>query len=126
MVGNADSQATIAVKNLAAATGFYGGVLGLAVERENPYEVVYKSGNTRLSIYVSESAGTNAATYATWEVKDIEAEIEGLQAKGVVFEQYELPGVTRQGVVHVLGDKEKAAWFKDPDGNILCLHTTLA
>jgi catechol 2,3-dioxygenase-like lactoylglutathione lyase family enzyme len=123
MVGTADVQPTIGVKDLATATRFYGGVLGLQLVSENPFEVIYKSGNCRMSIYVTSSAGTNQATYATWEVDDIDAEVDDLKGKGVQFEQYDMEGVTRDGDIHTLGDSgEKAAWFKDPDGNILCLH----
>ncbi|HSX05635.1 MAG TPA: VOC family protein [Candidatus Saccharimonadales bacterium] len=123
MVGAANAQPTIGVSDLEKATAFYGGVLGLKVVSENPYEVVYQSGNGQLSVYKTEYAGTNKATYATWEVADIAAEAAGLKDKGVMFEQYDMPGVTRDGDIHTLGDSgEKAAWFTDPDGNILCLH----
>jgi len=122
MVGNANVQPTIGVRDLGVATGFYGGVLGLKVVRESPYEVIYQSGKGRLSIYVTEYAGTNKATYATWEVDDLEDEMAGLYQNGVEFEQYDdMEGVVRDGDVHIMGE-EKAAWFKDPDGNILCLH----
>jgi catechol 2,3-dioxygenase-like lactoylglutathione lyase family enzyme len=124
MIGTALVQPTIGVSDLEKATAFYGGVLGLKVVSENPHEVVYASGaNSKLSIYQTEFAGTNKATYATWEVGDIAAEVEALQAAGIKFEEYDMPGVTRDGAIHTLGESgEKAAWFKDPDGNILCLH----
>jgi catechol 2,3-dioxygenase-like lactoylglutathione lyase family enzyme len=124
MIGTALVAPTIGVSDLAKATAFYGGVLGLQVLTESPYMVIYQSGaNSKLEIYQTEFAGTNKATYATWEVGDIEAEVEALQAAGISFEHYDMPGLTREGDVHVMGDsKEKAAWFKDPDGNILCLH----
>ncbi len=123
MVGTAKVSPTIGVSDLAQATAFYGGVLGLKVIRENQYEVLYESGPSNLSIYVTEFAGSNKATYATWEVGDIAAEVEALKANGVAFEQYDIPGVERDGDIHTLGDDgEQAAWFKDPDGNILCLH----
>jgi catechol 2,3-dioxygenase-like lactoylglutathione lyase family enzyme len=124
MIGTASVEPTIGVKDLEKATAFYGGVLGLKVLSESPYEVRYASGaNTKLSIYKTEYAGTNQATYATWEVGDIAVEVDELIGKGVEFEHYDMPGVTRDGDIHTLGDSgEKAAWFKDPDGNILCLH----
>jgi len=125
MVGTANAQPTIGVRDLEKATGFYGGVLGLKVVKESPYEVVYQSGDSQLSVYMTEYAGTNKATYATWAVDDIEAEVAELAGKGVRFEHYDMPGTTREGDVHMLGDSgEKAAWFSDPDGNILCLHQT--
>ena len=82
MIATASVGPTIAVRDLETATGFYGGVLGLKVVKEDSQEVVYESGNhTKLSVYVTEYAGTNKATYATWEVGDIAAEVEDLQAK---------------------------------------------
>jgi hypothetical protein len=44
--------------------------------------------------------------------------VQQLKAKGITFEHYDMPGVTREGDIHVAGDM-KVAWFKDPDGNIL-------
>ena len=84
--------------------------------------VLYGEGQPKLQVYVSSFAGTNKATVATWEVEGIGSVVEDLKGKGVVFERYaDMPEVTLEGDVHVWGD-EKAAWFKDPDGNILCLH----
>jgi len=122
MVGTANVSATIGVKDLGVATGFYGGVLGLHVASEKEYEVVYDSGSTQLLVYQTEFAGTNKATYATWEVSDIENEVAELKDKGVMFEHYDLPYAKLEGDMHVMDDGEKAAWFKDPDGNILNLH----
>lgn len=124
MIGTASVAPTIGVSDLEKATGFYGGVLGLKVLTESPYMIVYQSGaNTRLEIYPTAFAGTNQATYATWEVGDIKVEVEALQAAGVTFEHYDLPGMKLEGDIHVMGESnEMAAWFKDPDGNILCLH----
>jgi len=122
MVGKMNVRPTIGVSDLEKATGFYGGVLGLRVVSENPYEVTYKSGDSMLGIYMTDYAGTNQATYATWEVDDIEREVADLRDKGVQFEHYEdMEGVVLAGDIHVIAS-EKAAWFKDPDGNILCLH----
>jgi hypothetical protein len=53
-------------------------------------------------------------------VKDVEGSVKELKRKGVAFEHYDFPGVKMEGDVHVMG-KSKAAWFKDPDGNVLAI-----
>ena len=122
MVGLSNVAPTIAVKDLEKATGFYGGVLGLKLVHESPYELTYQSGDCHLILYVSNYAGTNQATYASWEVKDIESEIAELKDHDVTFEHYDLPGSRLEGDIHTYEENgEKAVWFKDPDGNILNL-----
>jgi catechol 2,3-dioxygenase-like lactoylglutathione lyase family enzyme len=120
MLGNKDAVANIAVKNLDQARKFYEGTLGLKqVGAEGEELIVFKSGNAFLNVYRSKYAGTNKATAVTWAVgDDVEGVVRALKAKGVSFEHYDLPGMTRKGDVHVAGDM-KVAWFKDPDGNIL-------
>ena len=120
MLGDKDAVANIAVKDLGTARKFYEGTLGLKqVDAEGDEVVVYKSGNTLLNVYRSEFAGTNKATALTWTVgDDVEGAVRALEAKGVRFEHYDMPGIRREGDVHIGGDM-KVAWFKDPDGNIL-------
>jgi catechol-2,3-dioxygenase len=121
MLGEKEATATIAVKDIKSASRFYEGTLGLKkLESEEPGVLSYKSGNSSVLVYESQYAGTNQATAVTWVVGDVEGEVRALKSKGVAFEHYDLPGVTRQGDVHVTG-RTKAAWFKDPDGNILAL-----
>ena len=119
MLSNRDAVANLAVKNVQAAKKFYEGTLGLKqVDAEGSELIVFESGNTKLNVYESKQAGTNKATAVTWAVDDVESEVNALKAKGVKFEHYDLPGLKRQGDVHIGGDM-KVAWFKDPDGNIL-------
>lgn len=119
MLSNRDAVANLAVKNVQAAKKFYEGTLGLKqVDAEGSELIVFKSGNTKLNVYESKEAGTNRATAVTWAVDDVESEVNALKAKGVKFEHYDMPGLKRQGDVHIGGDM-KVAWFKDPDGNIL-------
>ena len=121
MLANTDAIATIAVKKIDAARKFYEGTLGLKpVPTEETGVQTYKSGKTNVLVYESQFAGTNKATAATWGVADLEGVVRDLKAKGIRFEHYDFPGATRQGDVHGTG-KTKAAWFKDPDGNILAL-----
>jgi catechol 2,3-dioxygenase-like lactoylglutathione lyase family enzyme len=120
MLNDHDVIATVAVKDLQAAAVFYEGTLNLKREAVEGDELItYRSGNSLLNVYRSEYAGTNKATAATWAVgADLEAIVHALGAKGVEFEHYDMPGMTRKGDVHRDGDMQ-VAWFKDPDGNIL-------
>jgi catechol 2,3-dioxygenase-like lactoylglutathione lyase family enzyme len=121
MLGNTDAVATVAVKDLQVATKFYEGKLGLKrIDSEDSEAVSYKTGKSSLLVYRSTYAGSNKATAATWIAADVEAVVRDLKAKGIAFEHYDMPGMTRQGDVHVAADM-KAAWFKDPDGNILAI-----
>lgn len=126
-LSDSDAMPTIAVRDLVAARDFYEDTLGLTVQQEMPEAgvVVYKSGSGMVQVYQSEQAGTNRATYATWEVDDIEDVAAALRSKGVVFDHYpDMPDVTLDGDVHSWNG-ERAAWFRDPEGNILCLHESV-
>jgi catechol 2,3-dioxygenase-like lactoylglutathione lyase family enzyme len=120
MLGDKDAAANIAVKNLEIAKKFYEDTLGLSqAGAEGEEVIIFKSGNSIINVYLSQYAGTNKATAVTWVVgQDLNNLVQQLKAKGVVFEHYDMPGVTREGDLHVAGDM-KVAWFKDPDGNIL-------
>jgi catechol 2,3-dioxygenase-like lactoylglutathione lyase family enzyme len=120
MLGNKDAVANLAVKDLQAARKFYEGTLGLKpVSEEGDELIVYESGRSTLNVYRSKEAGTNKATAVTWAVgDDVDRVVRDLKAKGVKFEHYDMPEMTREGDIYVGGDM-KVAWFKDPDGNIL-------
>lgn len=64
-------------------------------------------------------------TAMSFEIDDIHREITDLESRGVVFEDYDLPEIKTVNHVCLLGS-ERAAWFRDPDGNILCLHQTMS
>ena len=120
MLGKADATPMIAVKDLDRARKFYEDTLGLKTKDEWGEGFTLESGDTLVNVYKSQFAGTNKATAVTWSVADVEGEVKTLKGKGVQFEHYDLPGMTQKGDVHVAGEM-KAAWFKDPDGNILAL-----
>ena len=120
MLGNREATANIAVKNLATAKKFYTDTLGLKqIDAEGDELIVFKSGRSAINVYRSQYAGTNKATAVTWVVgEDVENIVRALKGKGVKFEHYDMPDMTREGDIHLAGDM-KVAWFKDPDGNIL-------
>jgi len=117
-----DAVATVAVKNLESAKGFYERTLGLTKLMENELMVSFKTGGSKLFVYRSPYAGSSKATVVTWVTDEVEDIVKTLQDRGVSFEHYDLPDMTREGDLHVAGSM-KAAWFKDPDGNILCVVT---
>jgi catechol 2,3-dioxygenase-like lactoylglutathione lyase family enzyme len=122
MLAAKEAMATVAVKDLNAAKRFYEGTLGLKLTAAQEEEALtYEVGGSKLLVYRSQFAGSNKATATTWLAgNDIEKIVEGLRKKGVAFEHYDMPGLTLKGDVHV-GEGMKAAWFKDPDGNIHAL-----
>lgn len=120
MLKDKNSSAIVAVKDLERAQAFYSDVLGLNLADTSMGEVLgYRTGNTWLTVYRSDFAGTNQANAVTWDVGvELDDIVAGLKAKGVAFEHYD--GLDREGDVHVSGTM-RLAWFKDPDGNILHL-----
>jgi catechol 2,3-dioxygenase-like lactoylglutathione lyase family enzyme len=117
-------MATIPVKDIKAARKFYEEKLHFKKSgSEGPDAVTYRNGNSTVLVYQSEFAGTNKATTATWGVgNEFDAIVRELKDAGVAFEHYNMPGGKLEGDVHRFGDF-KAAWFRDPDGNILHVNS---
>jgi catechol 2,3-dioxygenase-like lactoylglutathione lyase family enzyme len=122
VLGGKEAMATVAVRDLAKARQFYEGTLGLRLTDQQEQEAItFQAGATKLLVYRSQYAGSNKATATTWLIgNDMEKVVQTLKGKGVTFEHYNMPGMTLKGDIHV-ADGMKAAWFKDPDGNIHAL-----
>ena len=121
MLGEARIGANVPVSDVDAAVEFYQGKLGLTLfERgqEEPYARFSGAGQTKLAVYQSAGAGAARHTLASFVVDDVRAIVEALKGNGVVFEEYDMPGIKTEAGVATMGDT-RAAWFKDPDGNIL-------
>jgi predicted enzyme related to lactoylglutathione lyase len=113
--------AYLPVKDLARARQFYEQKLGFKPKRELMGGVIYEfAGATACFMYATPNAGTSRASQAFWQVEDVEHEVAELRSKGVVFEEYDMPGLkTKDGIAS--GGGAKSAWFKDPEGNILAV-----
>lgn len=111
------------VRDLARARRFYEEALGLAAVGEQPDgKFLFRCGNGALLALFPKAEGTKAEhTAVSFQVSDIAVAISGLEARGVAFHDYDLPGFRTVNHVCVLGS-DRAAWFSDPEGNILCLH----
>lgn len=112
-------MANIPASDMQRARKFYEETIGLVPVHNMTGAVVYECGKgTRVVLYQSVGAGTNKATTANWSVTDLQAEMNALRAKGIVFEEYDMPGLKTENGIATSG-KSKAAWFKDTEGNIL-------
>ena len=111
----------IPVANVARARKFYEEKIGLVAKEEYAGGVIYECGDgSWVFMYPSAGAGTSRASTAFWAVDDVVAEVAALRKKGVVFEEYDMPGLkTVNGIA--TGGGAKTAWFKDTEGNILAI-----
>ena len=126
MLAHAPVTTILPVKDLARAKSYYEKQLGLTPKGESPDgKFLFAAGGGATLALIPKPEGTKAEhTAISFEVKDITAAINELKARGVVFSDYDLPGFKTVDHVCVLG-AEKAAWFNDPEGNILCIHETI-
>lgn len=125
MLQSSPMYAYIPATDVARARKFYEEKVGLTPKREVAGGVVYEfAGGTACFLYPTRNAGTNKASQAFWEVQDIEREVAELRARGVTFEEYDMPGLkTHDGIA--IGGGAKSAWFKDTEGNVMALIQSL-
>ena len=122
MLARAPLMVILPVKELERARDFYVNRLGLEAEGLAPDgKFVLRANGTRLAL-MPKPGGTKAEhTAVSFKVDDVAAEIEALKARGVEFHHYDLPGFKTVNHMAQLGC-ERAAWFSDTEGNILCVH----
>lgn len=123
-----DSSVTtmLPVKDMDRARGFYEGRLGLKPGGLRPDgKFVYVVGGSTLALFPKPEGTRADHTAISFRVADIAASIDELKRAGVIFEDYDFPGLKTVNHVCVLG-AEKAAWFKDTEGNYLCIHEDIA
>ncbi len=122
MLTDSTVTANIPASDLGRARDFYADVLGLTPSGESPGGLVFTTaGGTAFNLYETEHAGKAGHTIAQWHVADVAAEVAALSERGLAFEHYDLPGVTWEGDVAAMAGFGHAAWFKDSEGNVMCL-----
>jgi catechol 2,3-dioxygenase-like lactoylglutathione lyase family enzyme len=123
MIANSRPEPVIPVSDLDQAAAFYGETLGLKelqryeAPAANPM-IRYELGDSSLMVYKSVGAGQSRHTLVGFIVDDIESAVADLRERGVAFEEYDLGDIKTENGIATIGD-DKAAWFRDPDGNIL-------
>jgi predicted enzyme related to lactoylglutathione lyase len=124
MLSSSRVEANIPAADLKRARDFYADAMGMSPTAEvEGVQLSYRTdGGTAFNIYETAYAGQAGHTIAQWHVDDIEAEVRDLKAKGVAFEVYEgMPGVQWDGEIASIEGMGRAAWFKDSEGNIMCV-----
>jgi catechol 2,3-dioxygenase-like lactoylglutathione lyase family enzyme len=127
MLEHGEVATRLPAQDLERARAFYAEKLGLEPAEERPGGLRYRCGNSGFVVFASAGAASGTHTQMGWEVDDIEATVAQLRARGVVFEEYDLPGIkTVNGIAEVAGNYpskggigEKGAWFRDSEGNLL-------
>jgi len=129
MLNDSKVEANIPASDLQRARDFYADKLGLtpSAEHEGMLLMYKTAGGTAFNIYQTQYAGTAGHTIAQWHVHDIQSEVRELKAKGVVFEVYDdMPGVEWNDEIASIPTMGQAAWFKDSEGNTMCLDQGIA
>ena len=123
MLNDSKVEANIPASDLQRARDFYADKLGLTPSAEYGDEALaYRTaGGTAFNVYRTEYAGQAGHTIAQWHVDDIESQVRDLKSKGVTFETYDMPGVQWDGEIAEIPGMGRAAWFKDSEGNIMCV-----
>ncbi|AUZ33789.1 glyoxalase [Arthrobacter sp. PGP41] len=121
MLKDSAVMAVLPAKDINRAKDFYREKLGLEPSETVEDNLVYRCGNgTSFLVYQTDNAGTARNTQMGWETDSLERDMEELRGRGVVFEDYDFPGLkTENGIA--TDSWGKAAWFLDSEGNILNL-----
>ncbi|TMD31218.1 MAG: VOC family protein [Chloroflexi bacterium] len=121
MLADRRCHATIPVSDVEAVRSFYEGTLGFEPLEENPAAVIYRAGSGSVfAVTRSSGRASGSHTQMGFTVDDIEDEVADLRRRGVTFEEYDVPGLKTEGGIARTGPN-RAAWFKDPEGNLIGL-----
>jgi catechol 2,3-dioxygenase-like lactoylglutathione lyase family enzyme len=113
------------VKDLDRARAFYRDKLGLEATLEKPGMLAYSGPSGYIfQLYESSTAGTAQNTQMGWSSSELDADVAELRQRGVVFEEYDLPGLKTENGIAFVGT-ERSAWFKDTEGNTICISQTI-
>jgi catechol 2,3-dioxygenase-like lactoylglutathione lyase family enzyme len=128
MLNDARVATRLPAQNLQRAREFYADKLGLSPVEERPGGLRYAPAAGEFVLFQSSGAPSGDHTQMAFEVHDIEATIAELSSRGVVFEEYDTPGLrTVDGIAEVEGNypskgvAERGAWFRDSEGNLLAV-----
>jgi predicted enzyme related to lactoylglutathione lyase len=123
MISTAQLTPVLPAVDVSRAAGFYRDRLGLQDLGDEPTgnHILQTGSGSTIALMPAEEGAQSPHTVLTFEVEDVVTEVKDLESRGVSFYDYDLPDLKTTDHVAVVGD-QKAAWFADSEGNILCLH----
>lgn len=126
MLNGAHVATRLPAKDLERARRYYSEKLGLEPSDEREGGLLYRVASGEFALFESAGSSSGSFTQMAFEVDDVEAAVSELRSRGVTFEEVELPGLeTRDGIAEIAGTypskgkRERAAWFRDSEGNML-------
>lgn len=126
MLENGHVATRLPVQDMQRARAFYAEKLGLEPVEERPGGLLYRCASGEFALFESAGASPGTFTQMGWSVDDVDATVAELRSRGVVFEQVDVPGLkTVDDIAPVAGNYpsrgsgERAAWFRDSEGNML-------
>lgn len=125
MLSSCQMTTILPVVDAERAHDFYSRVLGLKdLGKTGDGKYLFAASGSLIALLPKPEPTKADHTALSFEVPDAGAAVADLTARGAQFEDYDLPGLKTVNKVCVLGS-ERAAWFKDTEGNILCIHQAL-
>jgi catechol 2,3-dioxygenase-like lactoylglutathione lyase family enzyme len=119
MLKNARVETTIPAQDLARAKAFYTEKLGLTPSEERDDGIQFDLNGTTFLLFKSAGAASGTHTQASFDVQNVDAEIVDLRSRGVVFEEYDLPGLKTENGIVTLEGAGRGGFFKDTEGNLI-------
>ena len=126
MLRDSHVSTRLPAQDLDRARAFYAEKLGLEPAEERPGGLRYQCGSGQFSLFASAGRASGDHTQMAFTVDDLDAVVAELRRRGVEFEEVDVPGLrTVDGIAQVEGNYpsagtgERAAWFRDSEGNLL-------
>jgi predicted enzyme related to lactoylglutathione lyase len=112
--------AFVATTSAERARAFYKDALGLALQSEDPYALVFNAHGTMLRVQKVESVQPPPYTVLGWQVGDITQAVQALAERGIRFERF--AGLEQDDLgIWTTPNGSRVTWFKDPEGHVLSL-----
>jgi catechol 2,3-dioxygenase-like lactoylglutathione lyase family enzyme len=133
MLEHAHVATRLPAQDLDRARRFYSEQLGLEPIDERPGGLLYRCASGEFALFQSAGASSGEFTQIAFQVDDLEATVAELRGRGVVFEEYDFPGLATVGGIADIegqypskGRAERGAWFRDSEGNLLGIGQVIA